>query len=373
MIRHVPPWLCALFLLAGSVPAHGQLFSRLRESTTTYPRVNVASGYLVDPAWPQHADLPAWGEMPGIAVDRHDHVWTFNRGALPVQVFTPDGKVVRTWGQGVIEKAHHIRVDHDSNIWITDIGLHVVRQFTPEGELLRTLGTPGEAGEDSTHFNQPTDVAVTPQGHIFVSDGYGNNRIVHFDPQGQYLGAWGSVGSLPGQFSLPHALAIDSTGLIYVADRNNARIQVFDQTGTFRTEWRDLLVPWHLWITPDDSIYACGSSPMRWATKLPVPGMMVGIPPKDQLLMKLDRTGRIERLWTFPLGTVGEMKPGELCWVHALALDSQGNLYMGDIQGHRAQKYIPLDSDVARDGPTPRYAGPSDRDPAVQPASVKDP
>ena len=130
-----------------------------------------------------------------------------------------------------------------------------------------------------------------------------------------------------------------------MADRNNARVQVFDQAGRFLDEWRDLLVPWHIVVTERDEIYVCGSSPMRWP-KLPIPGLIVGIPPKDQLIMVFTPDGRVTRLWTFPKG----QRSGELDWVHALAVDRQGNLYLGDIQGRRAQKFLRLEP-AGREGP----------------------
>jgi NHL repeat len=226
-------------------------------------------------------------------------------------------------------------------VWLVDSGLHVVRQYTADGTLLLTLGTPGEPGQDSTHFNRPTDVAVTSQGEIFVTDGYGNNRVVHFDARGDFIREWGELGVGRGQFSLPHSIAADSQGRLYVADRNNARIQVFDQAGRFLAEWRDLLVPWHLVVTERDEIYVCGSSPMRWPKLQLIPGLVLGIPPKDQLIMVLTPDGRLTRLWTFPKG----QSSGELDWVHALAVDPRGNLYLGDIQGRRAQKFLKLAPD----------------------------
>jgi sugar lactone lactonase YvrE len=303
----------------------------------SYPRVNLATGYEVVRSWPARPKDLAWGAMAGIAIGPSDQVWTFNRGAVPVQVYTSHGELVRSWGQGQFREPHQVRIDQAGNIWLADSGLHVVREFTPEGKLLLTLGTPGEAGEDTTHFNRPTDVAVAPGGDLFVTDGYGNNRVVHFDQSGRFVQSWGSLGTAPGQFSLPHSIALDSRGRLLVADRNNARIQVFDQAGHFVDEWRDLLVPWHIVITPRDEIYVCGSSPMRWP-KLPIPGLLVGIPPKDQLVMVFAPDGRVTRLWTFPKG----QGPGELDWAHGLAVDRDGNLYLGDIQGRRAQKFLQL-------------------------------
>lgn len=312
---------------------------------SVYPRINLAVGYEVDSGWPKAArDVVAnWGAMAGIAIAPGGEVWTFNRGKTPVQVFSPDGGPVRSWGQGEFDEPHQLRFDHAGNVWLVDSGLHLVRKYTRDGELLFTLGVKGEAGEDSTHFNQPTDVAVTPAGDVFVADGYGNNRIVHFDAEGKFVKSWGGLGTEPGKFSLPHSIALDSKGRLYVADRNNARIQVFDQSGRFLDQWRDLMVPWHVVVTEADEIYVCGSSPMRWP-KIPIPGLIVGIPPKDQLVMVFSPDGRVKRLWTFPKGT----RPGEIDWVHALAVDRNGDLYLGDIQGRRPQRFRRLEAGAAK-------------------------
>ena len=195
-----------------------------------------------------------------------------------------------------------------------------------------------------------------------MTDGYGNNRIVHFNEDGQFVRTWGTLGSDPGQFSLPHSIALDSRGRLFVADRNNARVQVFDQNGRFLDEWRDLLVPWHIVITEQDEVYVCGSSPMRWP-RLPIPGLVVGIPPKDQLVMVFTPDGRVTRLCTFPTGK----RSGELDWVHAMAVDGHGNIYLGDIQGRRAQKFLRLEP-AGRNGEIAKKALPK-RDDPVQRAS----
>lgn len=321
--------LVCLFLVVASAEA--------QRPPERYPKINTAIGYRLDPAWPQKPADAVWGAMPGIAVDKAGNIWTFNRGNIPIQVYAPDGKLIRMWGQGEFKNPHHIKVDREGNVWVADTQWHTVRKFTPEGKLLMTLGTPGEAGADDAHLNQPTDMAIAPSGDIFVADGYGNNRIVHFDAQGRFVKAWGELGVAPGQFSLPHAIAMDSRGRLYVADRNNVRIQVFDQKGKFLAQWKNLITPWGIWITPKDEIYVCGSSPMLWSETR---GSMLGIPPKDQIVMKFAADGRVLELWTFPKGEDGKEKPGELNWVHAIAVDSSGALYLGDINGKRAQRFI---------------------------------
>jgi len=181
----------------------------------------------------------------------------------------------------------------------------------------------------------PTDVAVTPAGDIFVSDGYGNARVVHFDPAGKFVKAWGRLGSRPGEFSIPHSIAVDSRGRLHVADRNNVRIQVFDQQGKLLDVWSNIVVPWGLAMLPNDEMWVCGSSPMQWRPE----DSALGCPPKDQVLMRLNTQGKVLQLWTVPKGIDGLERPGELNWVHAIAVDSRGNLYAGDIIGKRAQKF----------------------------------
>jgi hypothetical protein len=297
---------------------------------------DLAVGYEADPNWPRavelrHDDAP----VSAVAVDRDQHVWVLSRGSVAVRVFDTKGNLLRSWSDVSFRKPHGLGFDADGNVWITDAGAHIAQKFTPAGQLLQTLGTPNEPGDDSSHFDQPTDVAVGPDGAIYVSDGYGNNRVVRFDPTGKYLGAFGREGSALGEFRLPHALAFDSKGQLYVADRSNARIQVFDSSGHPLREFRNLMVPWDLSITPDDALFVCGSSPMRWP-KGPRIGVPLGIPPKDQLVMKLNTEGTLQELWTFPQGS---RYPGELDWVHGIATDAQADLYLCDIEGKRVQKF----------------------------------
>jgi len=292
-------------------------------------------GYRVDPTWPKKPANVTWGDVPGVAVDATDQVWIFTRTAPNLQVYSPAGDLVTTWPHLEHKSAHHIKFDGEGNVWLADVGLHTVRKFTPDGKLLLTLGTPGVEGVDETHMNKPTDMAITPAGDIFVSDGYGNNRVVHFDRTGKFVKAWGKLGSGPGEFNLPHAICLDAKGRLYVADRSNARIQVFDQNGAFIEQWRNLIVPWGLSITPKDEIWACGSSPT-----LERNGQgMAGIPPADQVFMRFSTAGRLLELWCPKLGLEGQEKPGETDWVHAIAMDSKGNLYAGDIKGKRVQKF----------------------------------
>jgi DNA-binding beta-propeller fold protein YncE len=301
-----------------------------------YPHIDTSLSYSVDAAWPKKPDRWKWGHMPGVAVDKQDRVWLFTREKPPVQCYGTDGNLILAWGDDFIGNAHHIKIGPDGNIWIADIGKHVVRKCTPEGRVIVTLGTEGKSGCDEACLNMPTDMAITPAGDVFVADGYGNHRVVHFDKNGKYVKAWGKLGTKPGEFNLPHAIEVDSKGRLYVADRNNVRVQVFNQAGEVLDVWSNLITPWGFCITAKDEVWICGSSPMIWRDT----DGALGCPPKDQVFAKFDTNGRLRQLWTIPKATDGKEQPGELNWVHAIALDSKGNIYAGDIIGMRAQKFV---------------------------------
>ena len=220
--------------------------------------------------------------------------------------------------------SHFIRVGPEGNIWTANITEHVVRKYSPKGKLLLTLGEPYVAGTDKGHFDRPTDMAILPSGDIFVSDGYNNRRVVHFDANGKYVNQWGQDGDGPGQFALPHAIVADSHNRLYVADRENARIQVFDAQGKLLAVWEDVITPWGLCMTKKDEIWACGSS-----VKKDENGKCVVLPPSDQILIKLDLKGKVLKRVALDMTTNPPGKSGELDWVHAIAFDSEGNLYLG--------------------------------------------
>ena len=310
--------------------------------TINYPRINVATWYEVDPSWPQRPPDVSWAAVPGVAVDPQDNVWIHTRTNLAVQVYAADGRYLKGWERPATNSvAHFIRIDGGGNVWLADVGRHTVTKRSPDdGRVLLTLGTPGVPGCDATHFFKPTDMAFAPNGDIYVSDGYGNARVVQFDKQGRFIRAWGSLGTAPGQFSLPHSIVCDSQGRLYVADRNNVRVQMFDRRGRLLDVWRDVMVPWGLWVSPSDEIWVCGSSPMIWSFDPKYPTAPVGCPPKDQLFMRFNPAGRLLQLWGLPKAADGEEKPGMLNWLHGIAVDSKGNVYCSDIIGRRVQKFI---------------------------------
>jgi hypothetical protein len=330
--------LSAHFASAGQAE---RLQSAASAAAPAYPRVNLAPRYEVDPAWPQRPPDVPWSQMPGLAVDRQDNVWIHTRTNPAVQVYASNGRYLKGWREEDPRSvAHGVKLDREGHVWLVDVGLHVVRKFTPEGRLLLTLGTPGQPGGDERHFDKPTDVTFAPNGDVFISDGYGNSRVVRFDRRGRFLKAWGRLGVEPGRFSIPHAIACDSKGRLYVADRNNVRVQVFNPRGRLLDVWANVLVPWGLWVSPKDDLWVCGSSPMTWTTDPKYPTAPLGCPPKDQLFAKFSPDGRLRQLWTVPKAEDGKERPGELNWLHCIALDSRGNVYLGDIIGQRVQKFV---------------------------------
>ena len=216
--------------------------------------------------------------------------------------------------------------ERDDNVWLTDRALQQVFKFSHDGRLLMTLGTERAAGLDGAHFNKPTDVAFAADGSIYVSDGYGNNRIAKFSADGKFLLDWGRKGQGPGEFDLPHNVAVDAQGLVYVADRSNSRIQVFDANGKFLRMWKseELGRPWGLAIGPDNLLYVVDGGDLKPA------------PPDRGRVLKLDLQGRILAKWS----RFGNYD-GQIYWGHDLAVGKDGAVYVGDVyHGMRVQKFI---------------------------------
>jgi DNA-binding beta-propeller fold protein YncE len=184
-------------------------------------------------------------------------VYVFQRGkkADPLIVFDSKGKYLRSWGKGMFGNPHGLRVDREGNVFVTDNGDHQVMKFTRDGKLLFTLGVKGKAATDNKTFNRPTDIAFAKNGDFYVSDGYGNSRVVKFSKEGKYLLDWGKRGIGPGEFNTPHSVAVDSKGTVYVSDRENNRIQIFDPNGKFLRQWKHLGATQNIFITPKDEMW----------------------------------------------------------------------------------------------------------------------
>jgi streptogramin lyase len=197
---------------------------------------------------------PGWSfkEIGGVGVDRHDNVFVFNRGEHPMIVFDRDGNFLRSFGEGMFPRAHGVFMAPDDTIWLTDDGDHTVRQCTPEGKVLLTLGISGKPAPfmSGEPFHRCTHTAMSPQGDIYVSDGYGNSRVHKYAPNGKLLLSWGGPGTDPGEFNIAHNITCDADGWVYVADRENHRVQVFDGNGKYETQWNNLHRPCGLFMPP---------------------------------------------------------------------------------------------------------------------------
>ena len=232
----------------------------------------------VEGVWAPLPDGRDWGSTSLVEVSPDgETIWAVDRcgentcvGHDDLDVvfqFDKDGTMLKRWGAGMFVWPHGIDVDDDGNVWVADARGegnrgHQVIKFSQDGEVLMRLGTAGVAGRTQTTFDQPNDVLVSPNGDIFVGDGHpanGNNRIVKFSSDGTYLMEWGETGSAPGQFRTPHALAMDSQGLLYVGDRSNRRIQVFEQDGTFVRDFYNFGRASGVAIDGDDNIYVADS------------------------------------------------------------------------------------------------------------------
>src|SRR5258705_4304269 len=187
-----------------------------------------ADGYKLDPKFPQLPPEIKLAAVSGVAINAHDEILIFHRGTPPILIFDNTGKFLRSIA-GDFKSAHGLRIDADDNIWTTGNANHTVSKFSPAGKLLLRLGERDVPGEDETHFNKPADIAFAPNGDFFIADGYGNSRVVKFDKDGKFLLAWGKKGKAEGEFDTPHAVRLDSKGNLFVGDRENDRMPVFDQ------------------------------------------------------------------------------------------------------------------------------------------------
>jgi peptidylamidoglycolate lyase len=326
---------CALGVLIASSLAYSDTPKRAEISPSDV-RYRVVYG------WPELPENTMLDEVSGVAVDSKGNVFVLTRGGrkwpdsdvldqTPVQsstVFVFDGhsgRLLTKWGEKVMALPHQISIDRNDNVWIADVALHQVFKFSPDGKLRMTIGERGVSGDDNQHFNRPSDVAVAPDGSFYVSDGYGNNRVMKFSANGDFLMAWGMKGKAPGQFDLPHGIAIDTRGHVYVLDRGNRRVQVFDAEGGFLAEWNG-----QPFVSPQDMIIDAKGN------------LFVADGGNDQLP---DRCG----VWRLrPDGSVaGHFArygnyDGQFVDPHAIAIDQNQAVYVADFSGKRVQKFVPL-------------------------------
>jgi hypothetical protein len=308
------------------------------------------------------------GEAVGVAVNSKGHVFVFTRGnstgpayaaaAAQLLEFAPDGKFIREIGHHLYawSFAHAVKVDEDDNIWVTDKGSDMVIKFNPEGRVLMVLGRKQEASDESTAplkhpkpplppidgmFRQVTDVAWDAAGNSYVSDGYINSRIAKVDKDGNWLKSWGEPGDQPGQLNTPHSIALDAQGNVYVADRGNRRIQVFDGDGKFL---RQITID----VPVDPNAHAAIGNKPTATTGTMAPGAPWAIcitPAPNQVLYSSDGfPGRIYKLTLDGkiLGVFGKSgkQLGQFGWIHEMACPSENELYVAEILNWRIQKLV---------------------------------
>jgi DNA-binding beta-propeller fold protein YncE len=251
-------------------------------------------------------------EVAGVAVNSKGHIYVFHRGKHPLMEFDASGKYLRSIADDLFVNAHTVRVDAEDNIWTTDVGSHMVLKLSPDGHVLLSLGRMRTAGDDVLHFNQPTDVAFDREGNIYVADGEGNSRVLKFNKYGNVLPGWGMKGSGPGQFDLPHSIAIDEN-LVYVGDRENGRIQIFDLSGQYFGEWK-VGHPFGLFITPDHFIYMSDAIAGR--------------------ILKISRDGKVVGVLEGPAPDKGRhFDP------HSIAVGKDNSIFTAEVMPWRAQKF----------------------------------
>ena len=272
--------------------------------------------------WPQLPDDVAFGRILGVATDSRGRVYVTagnlkKNDETAVHVIAPDGKYLGSWGADILGRGHGVRIINE-RVWVTDVfERHQIYEFTLDGRLLRSFGTRNEAGLGENQFNRPTDIAFTPNGDIYVSDGYGNSRIVCMAADGSFRWTWGTRGTKPGQFNVPHNIVIDAKGRVYVADRRNRRIQVFTAKGQFLAEWLHAVKPYGLALAPDQTLFVADAEGNR------------------VLVLSLD--GRL--LTAF--GETGT-EPGQFQTAHSIHVDQNWNLYVAEVDGKRVQKFVPV-------------------------------
>jgi DNA-binding beta-propeller fold protein YncE len=327
-----------------------------------------------------------WGHVFGVGTDSHNNVWVLDRcgeascvdssNVAPIQEFDSAGNFIKSIGTGLFVFPHSLLVDKDDNIWVTDCGVkngrgNQVFKLDPDGKVLLTLGKKGVLGGSPDNFVGPTDVAIAPNGDIFVADGhaalslgggefYGHiegdssasrMRVLRFSKDGKFILSWGKEGTGPGEFNVPHGIAIDSTGRIFVADRGNNRIQIFDQQGKYLAEWKQFGKPCGLFIDAKDNIYVADSDSNEdlWDYKYSVDNPCADClkrvrRPPDVGADNITFTEGI-RIGSTKDGVVRAYIPprmgpaGPIDLTERVSVDSQGNVYLADARTLHIRKY----------------------------------
>lgn len=262
------------------------------------------------------------GAAASVAFDAKGHLWVLTRGNPSIYEFDNGGKFIRSFGEGLFTRSHGLRIDSDGNIWATDVSAHTVMKISPQGQVLMTLGTKGQRGawNDTTQFlNEPNDIAIAKNGDIFVAQGHtpganGDPRVLKFDKAGKFIKSWGGKGKEPGKFDVAHGLAFDAKGQLWVTDRENQRIQIFDQDGKYIKELKYSGLPCSLDLGRQNIFMVNGFAGQ---------------------LLKLDLDGKV-------LAATGKpgKGPGEFGEAHMIAVSPTGDVYIADSVNANVQKFV---------------------------------
>ena len=259
------------------------------------------------------------------------------RTEAPIVKYDANGKILKSWGEGLFIFPHGATVDRDGNLWVTDAGGqsgkgHQVFKFSPEGKVLMTLGKAGISASSPGLMDQPTDVLVAPSGDIFVTDSHRNgknNRVIRFSKDGKFIKEWGTKGSGRGEISEPHTIAMDSRGRLFVGDRENNRIQIFDQDGKYLDEWRQFGRPSGIFITRDDTIYVADSESGPDSGAHELPGIKKGI------RIGSAKDGKVTAFIEDSESTVPDHSGAE-----GVGVDAQGNVYGAVVRRQMLERHV---------------------------------
>jgi DNA-binding beta-propeller fold protein YncE len=311
--------LCALFVVC-SVPLLAQRPSDpallIPQSAPELDYVSVANPFT----FPAGTSLA--GAAASVAFDSKGHLWVLSRGNPSIYEFDGDGKFIRSFGEGLFTRSHGLRFDADGNIWATDVGAHTVMKISQQGQVLLTIGTKGQRGDwnDTTHYlNEPNDIAIAKNGDVFIAQGHtpganGDARVLKFDKTGKFIKSWGGKGNEPGKFQVAHGLAFDAKGQLWVTDRENQRIQIFDQDGKYIKELKYAGLPCSLDIGSQNIFMVNGFTGQ---------------------LLKLDLDGKVLAATGKPGKGLGEF--GE---AHVISVSPKGEVYIADSVNATVQKFV---------------------------------
>ena len=297
--------------------------------------------YEVIENWGKLPDGWRYGEVAAVGVDSKDNVYVFGRGEHPMMIFDRNGNFLRSWGEGEYPRAHGVHMAPDDTMFLTDDGGHFVRKVTLDGKVLLELGVPGKPAPymSGEPFHRCTHTALAPNGDIYVSDGYGNSRVHKYSPDGKLLMSWGDSGSMPGEFNIVHNICTDADGWVYVADRENHRVQVFKGNGKYEAQWNNLHRPCGMYM---DFVH----HPVCFIGELgPVQSVNKDVGNLGPRVSIVDHKGNLlSRFGDKYAGTA----PTAFLGPHGMAVDSRGDLYVGEVSWTQWPQFYP-------DTPRPDY------------------